>query len=94
MFVVNLVYKADLKIVDQFLEGHRSFLDECYKKGYFLASGPKEPRTGGVIIALMNDQTQLEEILAQDPFYINGVAQFEITKFMPVKYHSSIADLV
>ncbi|WP_421958275.1 hypothetical protein [Pseudoalteromonas phenolica] len=32
-------------------------------------SGRKEPRTGGVIISTINDRKQLDEVIAQDPFF-------------------------
>lgn len=91
MYIIHVTYKKSLDIVDQYLVEHRLFLDEGYKKNYFIASGPKNPRTGGVIISSLEDRAQLDEIMKRDPFYINGVAEYEYVEFTPVKYHPDFA---
>lgn len=86
MFIVSLSYVKPLVDVEACLNEHRQFLDVCYSKGYFIASGPKEPRTGGVILAKGMTRTELETLIEEDPFHRAGVAQYEITEFMPVKH--------
>ena len=80
MFIVSLTYK-DLAGVDALLGAHREFLREQYGRGTFLMSGPKRPRTGGIIIASAETRAELEEALALDPFHIAGVAEYEIVDF-------------
>ena len=46
-FVLDLTYVAGLDLVEQHLEAHRDYLTHNYAAGHFLASGRKEPRTGG-----------------------------------------------
>ena len=91
MFIIQLNYKKSIDIVDQYLAEHRLFLDECYKKNYFIASGPKNPRTGGIIISMLKDRNQLDEILKHDPFYIHELADYEYIEFTPIKYHPDYA---
>ncbi|HLB43186.1 MAG TPA: YciI family protein [Gammaproteobacteria bacterium] len=50
-------------------------------------SGPKNPRTGGVIISLIDDREQLNIILSEDPFYTQNIADYEIIEFIPTKHH-------
>jgi uncharacterized protein YciI len=73
--------------VDKYLTRHRAFLDEGYKNNFFIVSGPKNPRTAGVIISQLKSQTQLEQILKHDPFFIHQIADYEFIEFEPVKYH-------
>ena len=80
MFIVSLTYR-DLAGVDALLGAHREFLREQYGRGTFLMSGPKQPRTGGIIIASAETRAELEEALALDPFHIAGVAEYEIFDF-------------
>ena len=47
LFMVSLQYKVPLSMVEQHLPAHRFFLEQQYQAGTFIASGPKEPRTGG-----------------------------------------------
>lgn len=93
MFIVNISYLKDLDTVNQYLEAHRAFLDQCIAKNYLLVTGPKEPRTGGILIALLDDQAELENILSQDPYLLNHVAKYEYIKFKPVKYHPALNSL-
>lgn len=82
MFIISLTYQKTLEEVDAHLSKHVEFLKSHYAKGIFLASGRKNPRTGGVILALAANKAEMEAIIALDPFYIHGVAQYEITEFI------------
>lgn len=83
MFVVLLTYIAPLDAVDRHLPAHRDFLARQYAAGIFLLSGRKEPREGGVIIARAASRSALEEVLAEDPFHVHGLARYEIVQFTP-----------
>ncbi len=91
MYLVMTHYKKPLPIVDESLHLHRSFLDIGYQKGYFIVSGPRNPRTGGIILSQLQNRDELEKILKEDPFYISGIADFEIHEFNPVKYHENFS---
>ena len=71
MFIINLTYKVDLSRVDEHLEAHVDYLKKQYENGNFLASGRKVPRTGGVILSGLTEQSNLMEIINKDPFKIH-----------------------
>lgn len=81
MFILSVKYLKGMDAVDAQLDAHREFLREEYKKGTFIASGPKVPRTGGIVLSLMKDRAELEQILAEDPFCVHQVAEYDITEF-------------
>ncbi|WP_419786948.1 YciI family protein [Pseudodesulfovibrio sp.] len=83
MFIVDLAYVVPLSTVDAHLEAHVAYLKEQYEKGIFVASGRKEPRTGGVILANCRSLSALRSVLDKDPFKRNGLACYTITEFMP-----------
>lgn len=85
MFIIELTYKKDMSFVEKFLEAHRSFLDEQYANGTFIASGPKNPRDGGVILAREMERSELDRILAMDPFFTEEISNFKITEFAVTK---------
>lgn len=85
MFIINLTYKADLNKVDQFLDAHIEFLDQQYELGHFLASGPKVPRTGGIILSNVETESHLKNILNEDPFKKNNIAEYELSEFVASK---------
>jgi len=94
MFIVELIYKVKLDIVDKFVVKHRLWLDEMYKDNHFLCSGVKNPRDGGIIIALTKSLDELQQLLSGDPFYINKVADYRIIEFEPSKYHQDFAKFI
>ena len=87
MFVILVNYIKPIEMVDQYLVEHRDFLEKGYQQNYFVVSGPRNPRDGGVIISQLKDRARLENILSQDPFKIQGIAEYEIIEFNPVKFH-------
>lgn len=94
MFVVLLSYKKPVAEVEHYLEAHRQFLDESYAQGYFLASGPKVPQEGGVILVRTMAREALEAHLLNDPFYREQVADYCVIEFNAVKYADCLADVV
>ncbi|WP_420414768.1 YciI family protein [Roseibium sp.] len=84
LFVVDLTYVVPLDHVDPYLEPHRAFLQTNYEAGLFVASGPKEPRTGGIILARAESRDVIEAVLQQDPFKREGLAEYVVTEFNPV----------
>ncbi|UYN98228.1 MAG: GTP cyclohydrolase [Devosia sp.] len=81
MFILSLTYLVPLDQVDRHVEPHLAWVAEGYDRGYFLASGRKEPRTGGVILA-RGPLAELEALTAQDPFVLAGVARYEFTSIL------------
>ena len=90
MFIAILTYKKPLSEVDRFLAAHREYLAKHYAAGDFIASGPQMPRVGGVIMIKANDRTAVEAIIAQDPFNINGIADYQIEEFTPTMFCDDI----
>ena len=93
MLIVDLTYQVPLSDIEPHLKAHRDFLQTQYDLGHFIASGPKDPRTGGIIIALVDEQT-MSELIAQDPFYIQQLANYTITVFNPVLHCPELATLI
>ncbi len=85
MFIINLTYKVPLEKVDHYLEEHVQYLDEQYAQGNFLASGPKIPRDGGIILSHVESRSEVLNVIAKDPFKINDIADYEVTEFIPRK---------
>jgi len=81
MFVIELVYKADLAEIDAHMAAHVRFLKKYYAAGNFLVSGRKIPRDGGIILAVGNSRRQIEAIVEEDPFCAHGLADVRIIEF-------------
>ena len=94
MFIITVTYLKPLSDVDQHLSAHREFLKKGYEQKLLLASGPQNPRTGGIIIARGNDRKKVLEFLAQDPFKQNGIAEYQLTEFEPVLFAEEIKNIL
>jgi uncharacterized protein YciI len=81
MFVIELVYKADLKEIDAHMTAHVRFLKQHYAEGTFLVSGRKIPRDGGIILAAGKSKAEIEALIEEDPFHRHGLADFRIIEF-------------
>ena len=94
MFIVLVKYVKPLAVIDGLLPEHRKFLEENYRAGLFLVSGPREPRDGGIILAQAGSREELAKVLARDPFVIQGAAECEIIEFKATRTGKALAFLL
>lgn len=94
MFVIELIYKADLAQIDASMRAHMAYLKKYYAAGRFLVSGRKVPREGGVILALGASRDEVEAIVREDPFVARGYADFRVIEFRVSQRADSIDALL
>jgi len=87
MFVIELIYKADLDEIDANMAAHVAFLNKYYASGNFLVSGRKIPRDGGIILAAGKTRQQIQAIVEEDPFVARGLAIRERALVLPSLSH-------
>ena len=83
--IIDLHYLVNEGEVAKVRPAHREFLDSGYKNGMFIASGPREDKTGGVILT-KGDIEQIKIFIKNDPFYTHNIAQYSFSTFDAVKY--------
>ena len=81
MFIVELIYKADLAKIDGAMRSHMAYLKKQYAAGTFVVSGRKIPRDGGIILAVGKNRQEIESIAKEDPFCKLGLADFRVIEF-------------
>ncbi|MFF9012676.1 YciI family protein [Streptomyces sp. NPDC014870] len=91
MFVLELTYTGPVERADALLEAHVEWLDAQYAAGVFIASGRKNPRDGGIILAAGVDRAEIEKIVAADPFTVEDVCVYRITEFYATKTAEALA---
>jgi uncharacterized protein YciI len=94
MFVVELIYKADLTAIDAQMRAHMAFLKKHYAAGTFVVSGRKIPRDGGIIIAVAETRAEIEAIVNEDPFVKLGLADFRLIEFRASQRADDIGALI
>ena len=91
LFILHINYEKPFEEVEKVLAEHRAFLSEYYENGALLASGPKNPRTGGVVIGKFASANEALEFTKLDPFVKTKTAKYDITEFTPVKHSDALS---
>ncbi|WP_166973334.1 YciI family protein [Brevibacterium atlanticum] len=71
--------------IDRLLPDHREWLDEHFRTGTFVSSGPKQPRSGGVILARGISKEEVASVAASDPFILARAAVNRVITFTATK---------
>jgi uncharacterized protein YciI len=87
-FIVEIVYIVPLEVIEELTPIHREFLQTGYKKGMLLISGPKVPRTGGIVIARGNSMEEIADFFKNDPYALNNAAEYRFIEFNPKSHQS------
>jgi uncharacterized protein YciI len=87
-FLVEATYAAPIEQVREATARHRAWLQKGYDDGLFLCSGPKEPPTGGYLVARAASAEVLKSMFEEEPFTRECLATFTFTEFQPVKRQS------
>lgn len=93
MFIIDLQYTSSLEKIDACMKEHMIFLNHCYSEGLFIASGRKVPRTGGIILARGSSKEAMEQLMKNDPFVAQGLAEVSVTEFQTSQTHPDFKNL-
>ncbi len=81
MYAMIIVrYRRPLPEIEAATEAHRAYLRTLQEQGILLASGPLDPRTGGMFLLRVQDANplaDLDTIRNNDPFFKAGLATYE-----------------
>jgi uncharacterized protein YciI len=82
MYAIALVrYRRPLEEVLEVTERHRAYLKTLKDQGLLIASGPMDPRAGGILLLNVPDDdvtATLDHIREGDPYVTFGLAQYEM----------------
>ena len=85
MILVLTEYAKPIEEIEKWLPAHSQHLDTYYDLGKVVFSGRLNPRTGGIILFSVDSLSEAEEIIAKDPFKINGCANYHLIEFILTK---------
>jgi len=85
MFLIQLRFSTNKANAGQFMDGHNAWLKDGFAKGTFLLAGTIQPKLGGAVLAHNATLEQIQEIVKQDPFVVEGVVAVEIIEITPSK---------
>ena len=82
MYAMIIVrYRRPLPEIEAVTEAHRAYLRQLQEQGILVASGPLEPRFGGMWLVRVSDENplaDLDALMAGDPFHQHGLANYEL----------------
>lgn len=94
MFVIYGSYIKPIEEVERVLPLHLAYLDKLNNEGILICSGPMKPRTGGVILLDLDSRDKVDEILKNDPYYIERIVNYTIIEFSPTKAAGDLGRLI
>jgi uncharacterized protein YciI len=83
LFIVTIEYTESMDQVEKHTPDHRAFLADLKEKGQLVASGPFDPRTGGMLIMQADSAEAVDTTLQYDPFRANDIASYNIRGWKP-----------
>jgi len=82
MYAIALIrYRRPLEEVVEVTEQHRAYLKTLKDEGLLIASGPMDPRSGGLLLLDVPDDdvsATLDRVRDGDPYVTFGLAQYEM----------------
>ncbi len=87
MYALAIIrYRRPLEEVLVHQDAHRAYLRGLKDKGLLIASGPMNPRFGGLVLLRVpdDDAKALDNVRDGDPFFQSGVAQYQLIGWAPV----------
>lgn len=91
-FIVLINYKAPIEQIEATTPIHREFLKQGYEKGLLLFSGPRVPRSGGVVCAKGKTLEEVDNFFMDDPYRKNNLADYEFIQFRPLSKQSFLTE--
>ncbi len=72
---------------------HDAWIEAGMRAGFFLLVGSLHPARGGAVLAHGLSRTELEALVARDPFVAHGVVEAEIAEISPMRVAPALAFL-
>ncbi len=73
-YTVDTTYVDDREKLLQVRPTHRAYLAGLVEQGSVLVAGPWADDTGGFVVYQVTDRAQLDQLLADDPYTLEGVS--------------------
>lgn len=85
MYLIDITIKTGAVPAGQseaLLAGHRAWFAKYFEQGHFLLLGPYLDRSAaGVIIARADSRAQLDAMLAEDVYWADKLADYQVREF-------------
>ncbi|MDP6708880.1 MAG: hypothetical protein QF893_21255 [Alphaproteobacteria bacterium] len=83
MFLILLRFSGEKDRANQFMAGHKEWINRGFDDGVFLLVGSVRPDLGGGILAHNTSLSDLQRRVNDDPFVAEDVVNAEILEIAP-----------
>lgn len=94
-FMLEGSFKKDRPRGDVFkeaLKGHMAYWQEYYDAGSTLVSGAKIGVGGGIVVFKLEDDVDINDVIAKDPFVSAGVMEYNVVPFDVILVKDAVKD--
>ncbi|UOK40480.1 hypothetical protein MJP36_11715 [Pseudomonas palleroniana] len=91
LFAIKLTYLRPVEEIQAHLEAHKAWLVKYIQSGIILFAGPLTDESGGFILAYGERHSDIQQIVAEDPFDVYRLATFDILGCDPAVRTSDFA---
>ncbi len=85
MYLMISKYLVSLAEVDLLRDEHLEFISDLEQRGLVVSAGRQDPPVGGVILLDVDTEVQAQELIANDPYVLRGVAEYTATGWKPTR---------
>lgn len=93
-FLILIHYRIPAEQMGEVVQEHRAYLQAGYQQGMLLMSGPRSPRTGGVVVARAPALEDVQAFFQNDPYQLHGAADYEFIEFIPLFHQDFLKEWV
>jgi uncharacterized protein YciI len=85
MYLMVSTYRRPLDEVDAVRPEHFAFMDGLEAAGLVVSAGRQQPPVGGIVLLDVATEEQARAIMADDPYVLRGVADYEPIGWNPTR---------
>jgi uncharacterized protein YciI len=85
MYLMISTYLQPLETVDEARDDHLAFIAGLEERGLVPSAGRQDPVTGGIILLAVDTRAEAESLIAQDPYVLRGLAEYEAIGWQPTR---------
>ena len=83
MYLMISKYLVPLEEIDKVRADHLAFLEGLFERRTLVAAGRQDPPVGGMVLLDVSDEAAAHEVMAQDPYVLQGVAEYAAHGWRP-----------
>lgn len=86
MFILMSNYLKAPEAHGDVVQAHREWADKLIREEKVVLSGPQASGQGGIIVVALKERHQVDSLIAEDPFFTSGVAEYQVIEFKARAY--------